>query len=162
MRRPWTSGELEALRQLAPRLGGAGCAAAFGRTRKSVERQAARLGVSLRPTNSGGMTGVSCSPAVLKRIRTLPEADLCPCCGKRPVGAKATGFCWRCHFELLCAAHEEETAKIEGQRELWAARSRLQRRRRAVAAACPDDLPESGDARESMGNGQPVTSEKGS
>lgn len=131
--RPWDSAELEALRHLAPLLGGPGCAAAFGRSRKSVERQAARLGVSLRRRSCGGPAGEPCSPAVLQRVRELAAAELCPSCGRLPIGVKVTGLCWRCHYDALCAVHEEEAAKLEGQRELWAARSRLQRRRRAVA-----------------------------
>ena len=79
--RPWTSIETEALRALAPVLGCRGCAEALGRSRKSVERQAARLGISLRRRSCGGIPGDACSSAVLKRVRELAVAELCPACG---------------------------------------------------------------------------------
>ena len=55
---------------------------------------------------------------------------------------KRTGLCGRCHFQGLVAVHEEEIARLEGQRELWAARSKLQRRRRELGKldGAPDDL----------------------
>jgi hypothetical protein len=46
-----------------------------------------------------------------------------------------TGLCGRCHLEALAAAHEEKIARAEAQRVLWAARSKLQRRRRALSEA---------------------------
>ena len=155
--KPWTSAELEALRHLAPRLGGQGCAAALERSRKSVERQAARLGVSLRRRSCGGRVGESCSPAVLRRVRELAAAELCPACGRLPIGVKATGLCWRCHYEALCAVHEEEAAKLEGQRELWAARSRLQRRRRALASLESGVERQSADIGDAGGSMDPCT-----
>ena len=75
------------------------------------------------------------SEAGLRRARELMAAPLCPACGKRPAGVRRTGFCWRCHLEALRAVHEEEIARLEGQRELWAARSKLQRRRRELEKA---------------------------
>ena len=69
---------------------------------------------------------------MLRRIRELTEAELCPACGKRLIGVKRTGLCGRCHFEGLVTVHEEEIARLEGQRELWAARSKLRRRRREL------------------------------
>ena len=128
----WTTHEIEALRYLAPRLGGKACASAFERSLKSVERKAAQLGVSLRRRSCGGTTGEACSPAVLKRVRELSLAELCPACGTRPISVRRTGLCARCHFEGLRMAHEDGIAKLEGQRELWAARSKLQRRRREL------------------------------
>lgn len=132
--RYWTTAELAALRHLAPLLGCRGLAEALGRSERSVERQAARQGISLRRKKSGGAAGDDLSPAALKRIRELAVATLCPACGKRPVGVKATGLCWKCHYDALCAVHEEAAAKLEGQRALWAARQKLQRRRAAAAA----------------------------
>jgi len=86
----------------------------------------------------------------MKRVRELAEAELCPCCGKRPISVSATGLCWRCHYNALCAVHEEEAAKLQGQRELWAARSRLQRRRRATDKAGGDCSDGTGDGSETM------------
>ena len=136
--RPWTHAEEEALRELGPRIGGPSCAAAFDRSVESVRCRAKRLGVSLRRPRSCDPILTRCrTEAVLRRIRALAEAELCPCCGKRPISVSATGLCWRCHYSALCAVHEEEAAKIEGQRELWAARSKLQRRRRTLAELGP-------------------------
>ncbi|MFA4965814.1 MAG: hypothetical protein WC709_09310 [Thermoleophilia bacterium] len=131
--RPWTHAEEEALRILAPRLGGKACAATLDRSLKSVERKAAQLGVSLRRKSCGGIPGETCGPAVLKRVRELSQAQLCPACAKRPVGVKTTGLCGHCHFEHLTLAHEEEIAKADAQLALWAARSKLLRRRRKLA-----------------------------
>ena len=80
-------------------------------------------------------------PTVLRRIRELTEAELCPACGKRLIGVRRTGLCGRCHFEGLVTVHEEEIARLEGQRELWAARSKLRRRRRELekAGGAPGD-----------------------
>ena len=128
--RPWTSAEIEALRILAPVLGGRGCAEAFERSHSAIKQKASELGVSLRrpkgrQTNFRPLAG----PTVLRRIRELTEAELCPACGKRLIGVKRTGLCGRCHFQGLVTVHEEEIARLEGQRELWAARSKLLRRR---------------------------------
>lgn len=131
--RPWTSAELEALRILAPVLGGPGCARSFERSHSAIKQKASELGVSLRRPR-GHQTDFRplAGPTVLRRVRELTEAELCPACGKRLIGVKRTGLCGRCHFEGLVAVHEEEIARLEGQRELWAARSKLRRRRREL------------------------------
>ena len=131
--RPWTHSEEEALRILGPQIGGPACAEALDRSVEAVRMRAKRLGVSLgkRRTLDPILTR-SRSEAVLRRIRELTEAELCPACGKRLIGVKRTGLCGRCHFQGLVAVHEEEIARLEGQRELWAARSKLRRRRREL------------------------------
>ena len=133
LRRPWTSAELEALCVLAPVLGGRGCAEAFDRSHSAIKQKASELGVSLRRPK-GRQTDFRplAGPIVLGRIRELAEAELCPACGKRFIGVKRTGLCGRCHFQGLIAVHEEEIARLEGQRELWASRSKLRRRRREM------------------------------
>lgn len=145
--RPWTHSEEEALRILGPQIGGPACAEALDRSVEAVRMRAKRLGVSLgkRRTLDPILTR-SRSEAVLRRIRELTTAELCPSCGKRFVGVRSTGLCGRCHFESLVAVHEEEIARLEGQRELWAARSKLRRRRhelrkleRTPDEAVPDD-----------------------
>ena len=107
-------------------------AEAFDRPERSIENKARRLGVSLRLRGCSGLPESALSEASLRRARELMEAPLCPACGKRPAGARRTGFCWRCHLGALRAVHEEEIARLEGQRALWAARSKLQRRRREL------------------------------
>jgi hypothetical protein len=131
--RSWTHSEEEALRILGPQIGGPACAEALDRSVEAVRMRAKRLGVSLgkRRTLDPILTR-SRSEAVLRRIRELTEAELCPACGKRLIGVKRTGLCGRCHFQGLVAVHEEEIARLEGQRELWAARSKLRRRRREL------------------------------
>jgi hypothetical protein len=134
--RPWTSAELEALRILAPVLGGRGCAEAFERSHSAIKQKARELGVSLRrPKSRQTDFRPLAGPTVLRRIRELTEAELCPACGKRLIGVRRTGLCGRCHFESLVTVHEEEIARLEGQRELWAARSKLRRRRRELEKA---------------------------
>ncbi len=131
--RQWTHTEEEALRILGPLIGGPACAAALGRSIDAIRMRAKRLGVSLRRRKSyDPILTRARSEAVLRRIRELTETDLCPACGKRLIGVKRTGLCGRCHFEGLVAVHEEEIARLEGQRELWAARSKLRRRRREL------------------------------
>lgn len=133
MNRPWTHAEEEALRILGPQIGGPACAVAFDRSVEAVRLRAKRLGVSLRRRRtSDPILTRSRSGAVLQRIRELTEAELCPACGKRLIGVRRTGLCGRCHFHGLVAVHEEEIARLEGQRELWAARSKLRRRRREL------------------------------
>lgn len=144
--RSWTHAEEEALRILAP-LGGSACALAFDRSLKSIERKAASLGVSLRRRSYGGNLGET-SPATLRRVRELSEAQLCPACGFRFASVKATGLCGLCHVKRLRDVHEEEIVKAEAQRELWAARSKLQRRRRELAT-----LTQSGNGADSDENG---------
>lgn len=131
--RPWTHAEEEALQVLGPRIGGPACAEAFDRSVEAVRMRAKRLGVSLRRSRTlDPILTRSRSGVVLRRIRELTAAELCPSCGKRFVGVRCTGLCGRCHFQGLVAVHEEEIARLEGQRELWAARSKLQRRRREL------------------------------
>lgn len=131
--RPWTHAEEEALRILGPQIGGPACAKALDRSVEAVRMRAKRLGVGLgkRRTLDPILTR-SRSEAVLRRVRELTTAELCPACGKRFVGVRSTGLCGRCHFEGLVTVHEEEIARLEGQRELWAARSKLRRRRREL------------------------------
>ncbi len=130
--RPWTTSEEEALRHLA-HLGARALAEAFDRPMRSIENKARRLGVSLE------------APRLLRILRRAPaarQACAAPASSwrrrsarparKRPAGVRRTGFCWRCHLEALRAVHEEEIARLEGQRALWAARSKLQRRRRSA------------------------------
>ena len=131
--RPWTHAEEEALRVLGPQIGGPACAEALDRSVEAVRVRAKRLGVSLRRRRTlDPILTRSRSGVVLRRIRELTTAELCPSCGKRFVGVRSTGLCGRCHFEGLVTVHEEEIARLEGQRELWAARSKLRRRRREL------------------------------
>ena len=74
------------------------------------------------------------TPAVLRRVAEIIDAELCPSCGKRAIGVKSTGLCGPCHYDRLREVHEEEIAKVEGQRALWAARSKLRRRRASLAS----------------------------
>jgi len=131
--RPWTTAEEEALRHLS-HLGTRALAEAFDRPMRSIENKARRLGISVRRRSSECYPSGACSQAGLRRARELMAAPLCPACAKRPIGVRKTGLCWRCHLEALRLVHEEEIARIEGQRALWAARSKLRRRRSSSAA----------------------------
>jgi hypothetical protein len=130
--RGWTNVEEEALRTLAP-LGGRACAEALCRPLESVKCKARQLGISLRRKKTHPNPTLSTNPAVLKRIHELAQASLCPACVKRPVSVKSTGLCAVCHLDTLRAVHEEEIAKVDAQCRLWAARSKLRRRRRWLA-----------------------------
>ena len=130
--RPWTHAEEEALRVLSP-LGRKACAAALDRSELSVKWKADQISVSLRrrgfqPNADQG------SEATMRLVREAALADLCPACAKRPIGVKRTGLCGPCHLEALKMVHVEEIAKADAQLELWAARSKLLRRRRKLAS----------------------------
>jgi hypothetical protein len=131
--RPWTTAEEEALRHLS-HLGTRALAEAFERPARSLENKARRLGLSLKRRSSECFSSGSCSEAGLRRARQLMAAPLCPGCAKRPIGVHRTGLCWSCHLEALRLVHEEQIARIDGQRALWAARSKLRRRRCAAEA----------------------------
>lgn len=130
--RPWSHAEEEALRILAP-LGGKACALSFDRSLKSIHRKAAKIGVSMRPRSLGDKWGTT-SPATLRRVKELSQASLCPACALRFVGVAKTGLCGMCHLKRLAAVHLEQVEQADAQRELWAARSKLQRRRRKFDA----------------------------
>ena len=131
--RPWTTSEEDALRHLA-HLGARALAEAFDRPMRSIENKAQRLDVSLRRRSSEYISSTACSEAGLRRARELMAAPLCPGCAKRPIGVRKTGLCWSCHLEALRLVHEENIARIDGQRALWAARSKLRRRRSGFAS----------------------------
>jgi hypothetical protein len=133
--RSWTHAEEEALRYLASRLSGPELASAFGRTHQAIRNKAWRLGIELTGSSCGTDLGQQ-SPAVLRRVVEIINAELCPCCGKRSIGVRSTGLCGPCHYERLREVHEEEIAKADAQRELWAARSKLHRRRVSAGTVC--------------------------
>lgn len=141
--RPWSHAEEEALRILSP-LGGPACAMTFDRSPDSIRHKAAQLGISLRRKTCGTHL-VHTSPAVLRRVRELSDALLCPECAVRFVGVAATGLCGRCHMKRLTAVHQEQIEAADAQRELYAARSKLYRRRRTFAKAEVLSVAETGD-----------------
>jgi hypothetical protein len=132
--RSWTHAEEEALRYLASRLNGPELAVAFGRTHQAIRHKAWRLGIELTGDDCGTDLEQQ-SPAVLRRIVEIINAELCPCCCKRAIGVRSTGLCGPCHYERLREVHEEEIAKADAQRDLMASRAKLYRRR-VAAAAC--------------------------
>jgi hypothetical protein len=146
--RPWSYAEQEALRILAP-LGGRACALTFDRSLKSIHRKAAKIGVSMRPRTLGDKWGTT-SPAVLRRVRELSDAMLCPECAVRFVGVATTGLCGMCHMRRLAEVHKEQIEQADAQRELYAARSKLYRRRRQFAKAEALSATETGDGSASM------------
>jgi len=147
--RGWTCTEEAALKVLAP-LGGRACALTFDRSAKSVERKAARLGISLKRRKLWGKTGGTVTPATLRRVRELQSASLCPDCGFNFAAVPSTGLCTMCHFKRLKAVHEEEIKKADAQRELWKVRSKLYRRRRALVEAQRLSETETGDGSATM------------
>ena len=131
--KPWTTGDLEVLRYLGPRVGGRETAAALGRPYEAVRKQAQRAGVALRRRDN--VPTLSQAPErVLRRIRELATAPLCPACGKRPASVSTTGLCAPCHHETRVALAEEALAAEEALRRRATARQRLHRLRKANAA----------------------------
>lgn len=135
--RAWSHAEEEALRILSP-LGGPACAAAFDRSHGSVRHRASALHVSLRRRAFGTRLG-QCGPAVLRKVVEASRASLCPACVKRPIAVRNTGLCAACHLENLRVVHESEIAAADAQRGLFASRSKLYRRRKAVSVAKTGD-----------------------
>jgi hypothetical protein len=154
--KPWTSGELELLRRLAP-LGAVRAAQELGRTVWSVRSAAKRHGISLRRQGErrglilGQPRGVSSSAdpriarlraAVLSgevdparvvevgRASLLPDTPVCPACGVRPVTVSLTGFCRPCHLRALAAGHAHELEVRQAARELDRERQRKHRSKR--------------------------------
>lgn len=136
--KPWTTLDLEALRYLGPRLGGPETARALQRSLASVQVQAHRYQIKLsRLPILESHTKALTPEGLHQRIQQLASAPLCPSCGMRPASVPATGLCVKCHCDTRVALSEEETARVEGERRRWAARSKLQRRRRELAKEFP-------------------------
>jgi len=129
--------------------GAAAVADLLGRSVKSVRRAAERQRISLRTRGVrcglvlGQPKGVSLpaalhddmasgrvSPeAIAERIRLLADGQLCPCCGKRPVQVRSTGWCRVCHLERLTEAHKSLKDEADAQREHAKARQASKRAR---------------------------------
>jgi ribosomal protein L37AE/L43A len=168
--RPWTSRELQALRENS-HLGAVQLAAMLERSVFSVRKQAKKNRISLRRKGErrglvlGQPTGVSWQENRLRLIHTDiidgkvrmedleqrirdymdPDVPTCPGCATRPIRRQATGLCEVCHLHMLARAHRETQAEADAQRELWKARqdaSRRARRRKAntQTALALDDL----------------------
>lgn len=159
----WTTHEITMLREHAS-LGVHEVSRLLGRSESSVQSMAHRLRISLRrPGRRDGVIlgqprGVSFAHGTpeLRRYRrdvingrvdaseiaqtlTLDDdAELCPCCGKRPVEVETTGFCRACHLSHLTARHLAKLAEIEEQQRLWAARQELHRAREAAGVGEPE------------------------
>lgn len=161
VQRPWTSGELALLRQLAT--GGAEVAAAIlGRSVASVKTIAYRYDISLRASgerrgarrgtespNAAGVAGGRVG-ALARAVRDgsielefLEElvhagvmAPLCPTCGMRPQDpTRRTGLCTVCHIDRLTDAHNLAMQTAAARRRLDAARASKYRRRRREEAS---------------------------
>jgi hypothetical protein len=154
--RPWTTREVERLRDLAP-LGARRVAEELGRTVWSVTKAAQRHRISLRqPLSRSGLVlgqprGVSArSDPRIARLRAdvlsgkvdpgrvvevgraslLPDTRVCPACGVRPVTVSLTGFCRPCHLRALAAGHAHELQVRQAARELDRERQRKHRSKR--------------------------------
>lgn len=152
--RPWTTGDLAVLRENAS-LGAAEVARLLGREERAVRQAAYRHRISLRRRGSrrglvlGQPRGVSLgaelredllsgkvdAAVIARRMAADHDAELCPCCGRRPVRVEASGMCRVCHLEALAAHHLELLAEIQAQRELWTARQQVHREQLALLRA---------------------------
>jgi hypothetical protein len=154
--RPWTTRELEQLRELAP-LGARRAAEVLGRSLWSVVKAAQRHRISLRQPRSrrglilGQPRGVSSSadPRIARlradvlsgevdpgrvvevgRASLLPDTPVCPACGVRPVTVSLTGFCRPCHWRARAAGPAHEREVRQAARELDRERQRKHRSKR--------------------------------
>jgi hypothetical protein len=133
--RPWTRKDELALAYLGPRIGGVACAEAFDRSHVAIRRKAYQLRIVLKRKSLGTTKALDCdSPRVARRLVEIAMAPLCPACAKYPATHRKTGLCEVCHWKALTTEHELEIEKIEAQRALWAARSKLYRLRQAGPA----------------------------
>lgn len=133
--RPWTRKDELALAYLGPRIGGVACAEAFDRSHVAIRRKAYQLRIVLKRKNVGTIKAHDCgSDRIARRLVEIAMAPLCPACARYPAMHRKTGLCEVCHWKALIADHELEIAKIEEQRALWAARSKLYRLRQATPA----------------------------
>ena len=131
--RPWTRKDELALAYLGPRIGGVACAEAFDRTLVAIYRKAYQLRITLKRKNVGRIKAGDCgSPRITRRLVEIAMAPLCPACARHPAMHRKTGLCEVCHWKALTADHELEIAKLEEQRALWAARSKLYRLRQTT------------------------------
>ena len=139
--RPWTTSELAVMRDNAAR-GAEVVAELLGRSVASVRQAAHRNRISLRKHGSrkglvlGQPRGVSLRSEIRdglvrdrrdelleRRAQADADAELCPCCGRRPARTRS-GFCVPCTTDRLTEAYEEMTADAAAMRRLWAARQR--------------------------------------
>ena len=150
---PWSGKDISYLRRNRT-LGAAELSVRLGKTVPAVKGMALRLRISLRRPRSrrglvlGQPRTVSLRGAVhgdivsgrvdgeliAARIALTEEAETCPCCGRRPVEVRSTGFCLVCHRDRLIAAHLDEVEKLDSQRALWSSRQALCRARRTAQA----------------------------
>lgn len=148
--RPWTTGELATLRELAASgIGLAEVAVGLDRSERSVKGQAVRQRISLRRTGErrgsilGELAGhrlpteirtavfIGFSDPVSAEQRSRRSGELCPGCAARYVSTRS-GFCDPCHLKRLAEGHREELAVAAGRRELDAARALKYRARRST------------------------------
>lgn len=134
---PWTTKELSRLREVA-RLGAAGAARTLGRSVHSVKSAAKRHRISLRrPGSRRGrvlgeargltlpaeirddfLTGTVDAGLVARRVQTDGDAEMCPCCGRRPRRVRATGLCTVCHRERIIERHRECIDELVAKRQV--------------------------------------------
>lgn len=74
---------------------------------------------------------------VERRIREDRSLPICPLCSRFPVRRPSWGTCDPCHKHHLAEQHEEELAKLEGQRHLWVARKHLKETRKQLGIKAP-------------------------
>jgi hypothetical protein len=153
VRRGWTSDELRIMRENA-RLGSVAVALLLGRSVACVRQMAYRQRISLRAAGErrGVVLGQPRGQSIASRIREdivsgrvdaevlarrmglAAVEEVCPCCGRRPVEVRSTGFCLVCHKDRLTQAHLAEVEKLDAQRALWSSRQTLCRARKAAEA----------------------------
>lgn len=136
--RPWTRKDELALAYLGPRIGGVACAEAFDRSHDAIKCRAHQLGIRLGRKSLDTSITLCDSLRVTRRLVEIAMAPLCPACARHPATHRKTGLCEVCHWKALTAEHELEIEKIEEQRALWAARSRLYRLRQQAPPAALD------------------------
>lgn len=134
------------------KLGAVAVAQLLGRSVTSVRRMASRQRISLRSSGerrglvlgqprgtriteqlrADVVSGRVDDELLARRMALRQDAETCPCCGRRPIEVRTTGFCTVCHKDRLTAAHLDEVEKLDAQRALWSSRQALCRARKAA------------------------------
>ena len=129
MKRPWTTAELERLREHRE-LGAVAVAELLGRSVWSVKGAAYRQAISLRRPGDAtghvlgqpramGLAGdvrraMAASPELYaERLRVVRDASLCPECARRPIQVERSGLCRLCHGKHLERLYRESRGELE-------------------------------------------------
>jgi len=58
------------------------------------------------------VTGVVDPELIARRMQVEREAELCSCCGLRPIRMNKTGLCVVCHLDLIAERYREQIDEL--------------------------------------------------